>query len=66
VQQVQHLGAEGRRVADDEVNHPQRRPPEWQNRHLPKPLVGDNGSGMHVRQSLAKGGVNLFSVSRIR
>ncbi|MBN8481060.1 MAG: type I glutamate--ammonia ligase [Xanthomonadales bacterium] len=28
---------------------------------MAKPLVGDNGSGMHVHQSLAKGGVNLFS-----
>ena len=28
---------------------------------LPKPLVGDNGSGMHVHQSLSKGGVNLFA-----
>ena len=33
---------------------------------MPKPLFGDNGSGMHTHQSLWRGGTNLFYDARMK
>jgi glutamine synthetase len=54
---------EGRRGADPQVCPAERCAHAYGKTvtFMPKPLVGDNGSGMHVHQSLAKNGKNLFT-----
>ena len=61
--QVQHAG-EARRLAADPQVHGAATSRARTARPRPScrsPIVGDNGSGMHVHQSVWKGGQNLFA-----
>jgi len=60
--QIREAGEARRLDADPQVHRAQCGAFLWQDGDfMPKPIVGDNGSGMHVHQSLWKGGQNLFS-----
>ena len=51
--QVPHPGARADQTQITEVHRPERRAPYGKTAtFMPKPIVGDNGSGMHVHQSL--------------